>query len=355
MKEEMSVENSKKTVLHLLASNKYAGAENMVCQIIDCFKDEFNMVYCSPRGRIEEKLQKEEIKYKPIKKISILELKKVIDEVKPDIIHAHDFKASIVTAFSLGNYRKISHLHQSPRWIKKINFKSLLYNLTTLFYNKIIIVSKGIENNFIFNNNKTKDKTVILNNYVDSESVINKSLAEDKESLDLIFVGRLEQVKNPIEFINIIYKIKQKYPNIKAAMLGSGSLFDECNNIIKEKNLTHNIQLLGYKENPYPYILKSKILISTSREEGLGLSIIEGILLDNVVLSTDTDGVQEILQTNYWGICDSTDEFVKKAIELINDSEKHRNVLEYSKKQIEKYTNKEAFKKELREIYTNNN
>ena len=35
--------NNKLRVLHILASNKYSGAENVACTIIDNFKDEFDM------------------------------------------------------------------------------------------------------------------------------------------------------------------------------------------------------------------------------------------------------------------------------------------------------------------------
>ena len=45
-------------VLHLLASNKYSGAENMVCQIINLFSGEIEMLYCSPKGEIEQSLKK---------------------------------------------------------------------------------------------------------------------------------------------------------------------------------------------------------------------------------------------------------------------------------------------------------
>ena len=50
-------------VLHLLASNKYSGAENVVCQIISMFKDEVEMVYCSPNGEIENTLRDKKIKF----------------------------------------------------------------------------------------------------------------------------------------------------------------------------------------------------------------------------------------------------------------------------------------------------
>ena len=50
-------------VLHLLASNKYSGAENVVCQIIDMFKGEVEMAYCSPNGTIANSLKDKNVTF----------------------------------------------------------------------------------------------------------------------------------------------------------------------------------------------------------------------------------------------------------------------------------------------------
>ena len=83
-------------VIHVLNSNRYSGAENVAITIIKELNNEMDCLYACPRGPIEEILKKENIKYIPIKKLSIREINKVIKEYNPDIIHAHDFRASII-------------------------------------------------------------------------------------------------------------------------------------------------------------------------------------------------------------------------------------------------------------------
>ena len=90
-------------ILHVLASNKFSGAENVACQIIKMFSDRepgIEMAYCSPKGEIEQALNKEKIDYYPLKKLNKRELKRVIKTFKPDIIHAHDMRASFYSAIS---------------------------------------------------------------------------------------------------------------------------------------------------------------------------------------------------------------------------------------------------------------
>ena len=52
-------------ILHLLQSNRFSGAENVVCQIIRMFENEPNieMVYCSRDGQIREALNERNINY----------------------------------------------------------------------------------------------------------------------------------------------------------------------------------------------------------------------------------------------------------------------------------------------------
>ena len=84
-------------VLHVLSTNKYSGAENVVCQIIKMFPNE-EMVYCSPDGDISSQLKDFNVKFLPINKLSYNELKKVVQDFNPDVIHAHDLRACMVVS-----------------------------------------------------------------------------------------------------------------------------------------------------------------------------------------------------------------------------------------------------------------
>ena len=91
---------SKIKVVHLLQSPRFSGAENVVCQIIRMFqRDEtIEMIYCSPNGPIKEALVERKINFLPITDLTVKEVRRMIREVNPDIIHAHDMRASFVAA-----------------------------------------------------------------------------------------------------------------------------------------------------------------------------------------------------------------------------------------------------------------
>ena len=138
-------------VLHLLASNVYSGAENVVCQIIKMFEDSCDMYYCSPRGTVENTLQDKGVKYIPINNLNKKELKKIYDEYKPDVIHAHDVRASVVASSLCKKCKIISHIHgNDERNMGKITLKSLVYALSVKKFSKIFWVSNSCLEKYYF-------------------------------------------------------------------------------------------------------------------------------------------------------------------------------------------------------------
>ena len=140
----------KKVIVHVVNSVIYSGLEKVACKIINNFQNEYELIYVTKDGIIVNHLQKLGIKYFIIKKMSIKEIKRMINELDPDIIHAHDFRASVITSLASKNIPVISHLHNNCPWLKKIHPYSIIYFLCSFKFKKIITVSNSIEREYIF-------------------------------------------------------------------------------------------------------------------------------------------------------------------------------------------------------------
>ena len=106
-------------IMHVLKSSVYSGAENVVITIIQKLIAEFDFLYVSSRRIYTSNTRRKKnticfIRINLIKK----NLKRVIKEYKPDIIHAHDFSASVLCAMCVGKIRLISQLHYDPPWVR---------------------------------------------------------------------------------------------------------------------------------------------------------------------------------------------------------------------------------------------
>ena len=337
----------KKRILHLLASNSFSGAENVACTIISNLFDDYDMVYCSPDGPIKKQLNDRKINYESLKKLSFLKVKKVIKKYNPDVIHAHDLKASFIASVF---YRKcviISHLHKNDPQMKCFSLKSCVYNIISRRFNKVVGVSDSILNEYYFKSNICR-KYMTINNYVDRYNIVRMSSEKiNLMKIDCCFLGRLVSEKNPFLFIDIIKNLSNDYKNISAIMIGDGPLREECLEHIKKLNLSNNIKMIGYCDNPFPYLKCSRCCILPSKYEGFGLSALESLILNVPVLNSGVGGLKSIFINDLEQfICKDLNDYVNKYNHLVMSNKK----FDFSDN-IERFINFSKWRNCINELY----
>lgn len=340
-----------KKVLHLLSSNKYSGAENVACNIINMFNGEMNMVYCSPNGPIKESIEKRNITFLPLKKLAIKEVKSIIKEFKPDIIYAHDFKASCIAALLCGNIRVISHIHSNNSIVSKPNLKSIFYKLSTKKFSKIVWVSQSAFDECYFSK-KIASKSIVLYNVIPSSEIIEKSRQSNiKDKYDLIFLGRLAYPKNPERLIEIIKIIKQGKKDIKLAIVGDGEKRNILENMVKNYNLNDNVHFFGFQSNPFPIMKKSKLMIMTSLYEGTPMSALEAQCLGLPIISTPVDGLKYVIIDGYNGfLCDNNKLISKKIVHILDNVKEYNLMKKNSLKRFDEINDLNKYKNTIKKM-----
>ena len=282
-------------VLHVLTSNKYSGAENVACQIIKMFDNDIEMAYCSPEGPIENSLKDKGIKFIPMNKFSLSELKRVVKEYNPDILHCHDLKASICGSL-IKNKKVISHVHGNKSNMSKISLKSLVYKLACKKIDKILWVSNSCYDDFRFKE-KVKNKSLIFPNII-SINELELKVEEDTnqyDNFDLVYLGRLVYEKDPLRLIEIAKILKEEIRDFKFAIIGDGIFKNQMEEKIREYGLEDNITMFGFCSNPFKILEKSKLMLMTSIMEGTPMCALEAMALSVPVISTKTDGMVDLV------------------------------------------------------------
>lgn len=339
-------------VVHILNTGKFSGAENVVIQIIEGLREKNDMqfVYMSLDGTIREVLQKRNIEFYLVDKISVHTIKKMVRDLKPDILHCHDYTTSILASIST-NKRIISHLHNNSPWIKKYGLYSWVYWASSIKYTDILLVSETIANEYVFSKFVSK-KFSVIGNPIDTRLITTQSkefVVEKK--YDIAYLGRLTEQKNPLLFIQIIKKLKAENPTISACMIGDGDLYEDVKRTICIEKLDDTIQLLGFQKNPYPFLQKSRILLATSKWEGYGLFAVEALVLGKPVVCTNVGGLKNIINSSCGYICDSTEEMVKRCSELLNNKELYADKASGTKIRVKEFITKEQYMKSILEVY----
>ena len=348
-------------ILHVLSSHIYSGAENVVCQIISMFRSDpdYEMVYCSPDGPIREALEARQVSYVPIEKVCRREIQRVIAEVSPNLVHAHDVRASIVCAMAAGGASGnrlpvISHIHACFDSMTEISAKSLSYLLFSGSFKKIFWVSESSLKHYAFSG-MVKGKSQILYNVIDPDK-LKQRLEEDTASYgyDVVFLGRFTDQKNPQRIVGILEYL-HKQLQFRAAMIGDGELYSSIQQMVQEKGLEQVIALPGYQSNPYKALASAKVFLMASRYEGTPMSVLEAMALGVPVVSTATDGIADVVKPGVTGYLEETDEKLAERLkELLMDPKKQKSMSEASKKQFAQTCDRKKYRQTLDTVYQEN-
>ena len=173
-----------------------------------------------------------------------------------------------------------------------------------------------------------KNKAIIYN-----PSIFKPSFGGQKEKL-IIFVGRLEYVKGCDIFLRALALLR--LDDFKLLVLGGGSQKKSLQSLSAKLGLK-NLEFLGSVSDIQNYYKKAKIIVSSSRFEGLGNALIESAFFECIRVATPTAGALELLEDGKNGFISSdfSEQALAKAIlKAINADE---SVLENTRAESEKF------------------
>lgn len=335
----------------LLTTDRFSGAENVVLEIMELFRDseEIGMVYVSCDGPIRAVVEKRGLPFYGMKEFSSKEVKRAVAALSPDLIHAHDFRASAAAA-SIRGVQVLSHLHSNPLWIRKPGLKTVVYLSRVKRFEKILTVSPAVHEEF-WHGEKVAEKTVVLGNPFSAEEIRKKAVPENAGSYDLLFFGRMTDAKDPFLFLEIVAALRHRKKALKAIMIGDGELMPAVKQELTRLALNEAVTVCGFLENPYPVVLQAALLIMPSRFEGFGLAALEAMALKKPVICSGAGGLKDIVDDSCGRICRTIEDYVDAADELLSDEAKYNSASAGAFQRAELFSNLEEYRNKLAGIY----
>lgn len=184
-------------------------------------------------------------------------------------------------------------------------------------FDDIVAVSKtvasGVSEKFKINRVHT------IYNILDTRIIAKAKAAIDrriKRKLNLVSVGRLEEVKGYRQLIEAIaVLVNELHYDISLCLVGDGSQLPMLKELIESYRLHHHVKLVGQRINPYPYIASADTYICSSHREGFNIAILEAMTLGIPIIATDSVGPREILDGGKYGrLCSDSVEGLVEAI-----------------------------------------
>jgi len=207
--------------------------------------------------------------------------------------------------------------------VTKIGFDTQFANYFYDKFQKIICVSQVVKTNL--NRSLTIDitsKLEVVHNILDLEEIEIKSKQKDihwnPDIVQILTVGRLSAEKGHADFLPVILKLKQKKLKFKWWIIGDGKERSKIDRLIQELNLSDNVEVLGKKENPFPYYKACDVYLQPSKYEGHCVSIIEAKYFNKPIVSNNFAGITDEIENEYNGlICEMNFDSQYKALEKV--------------------------------------
>jgi len=372
------------TIAQITDTLSIGGAEKWLCTLCvktDPYKFIHKVLATKQGGPLEEYLKKNGIYYKvlfqPRRSIILFPLF-IYDVIKtffgvyrflkkcmPNIIHCHLLNSGyfgIICGFLL-HIPVIYTIHSSNVLLlpveEKRRFRDFLRKKTAFFLlnrvDALVAVSEAIKQEVSRLFPALRPSVKVIPNGIDTGAYkcakrgkLRKELNLDPDCILLTNVGNLIPVKNQIMLLKVISSLRLQYSNFKVLIVGEGPLRESLLHMAETLQIKEYVFFLGRRDDIPEILSDTDIFVSTSKWEGLPLSILEAMAAEKPIVATNVPGIKEVLEEGAGILVDLDDVngFKEAILELIKNPEKRKRLALLAKKVVDKkYSLKESIRK----------
>ncbi len=353
-------------IVYLITKSEIGGAQVHLLSLIKHAREKSHEVYLitGSEGWMKSEAEKLGAKtyinqyvansFNPIRALkAILLLRKTIDEIHPDIVHAHSGAAGFLGRISLlGKFKTVFTAHGwsftpgTP--VLRRMIAVVAERFASLFTDKIICVSN-------FDYNLAKKYAILKEKYLvqiyNAVETPPNFIREYKEKVEILFIGRLAMPKNlPFFFkaFSDLPKDIQAKANIK--IIGDGPLMEEYKESAKRFDISSSVSFLGTttRSELGDYLQSADIFVLPTLWEGFPMTILEAMSYGVPVIASSVGGIPEIVNESVGALVGkkNTKGFTDKLSFLILNKEEREKRGQNARKLIEeKFTLQEMLGK----------
>lgn len=305
------------TVLHLSSEKTWRGGEQQIAYLIDGLAGQGVSNYVAARqgSAFEDYCRKKNIPVFtfPFKNSFDLTtaagIKALCKKYSVDLVHMHSSKSHSIGVVSniLGNKTPLVLSRRVDFVPKDTWFTRWKYNHPSIV--RVLCVSDKI-NEIMRAYLKHPEKSITVHSGADLTKFSpgkapGKLREEGGLRKDQVLVGNtaaLEGHKDYFTFIDTIAKLVQAGLDIRAVIIGRGSLEESLKKYTHEKGLDAVIRFTGFRNDITEILPELDIFLMTSDEEGLGTSVLDAFLSGVPVVATAAGGIPEMVVHNQTGL-----------------------------------------------------
>ena len=222
---------------------------------------------------------------------NIWKVYQLIKKVKPDIVHTAAAEANFhgIIAAKLAGVKtiigeEIGIPNHSP--IAQKVFRCL-YRLA----DQVIGVSQSVKNHLVTTREIPESKGKVIYNPVSIPTPFPK---KDSPNFEIVYVGRLEIVKNVETLIKAF--AHSNNANAHLTIVGDGRERQHLEALTSKLQMDSKITFTGFTSEPSKYLSNADLFVLPSYSEGFGIAAAEAMFLKIPVLCSRVGGIPEFVE-----------------------------------------------------------
>ena len=300
-------------VLHTEWSDGWGGQEIRIIDEMKALRNQGIKIYlaCRQHALIKKKAEENNIKVfvLPFKGnsdiVTLFKLIRIIKTNSIDIVNTHSGKDTWVGGLSakLARVKFIRTRHLSnPVKSSRLNFINELADY-------IFTTGESVKSNMINNNRINPEKIKSIPTGVDSNlfdpakfnvQECKKLFRINSDDIAIGIVGVLRKIKRHDLFLKMAKDIIKRFPNKNFIFLiaGAGPQKENIISLIDELSINDNVRLIGHVNQVQELFAALDIVILSSDLEGVPQSVMQALLMNKDVVSTNSGSTADLFHKN---------------------------------------------------------
>jgi glycosyltransferase involved in cell wall biosynthesis len=229
---------------------------------------------------------------------------RIFKESHPNIVHLHNPTPTIyagVAARMAGVPSIVSTRHSLVGQPRRLVVEGK-YAVAAACCDWIVGICDATANNIASIHSVPPSKIVRVYNGASSLTRVAREQWPPKTGFTLVYVGRLEPVKNHALLLNAFREALASLPSLRLWMVGDGSERKKLESLSAELDISAQVTFWGQQLDVAPFFSAADAFIMSSKSEGLPMSLLQAFSLELPAIVTDVGGMAEVVRLAQAGI-----------------------------------------------------
>lgn len=303
----------KNNILHIDTGKGFRGGQQQAFYLHKILIERgYNSLFiCKSGSKLESRLKAENLPYATLPLMgefdvySSYKVAKIAKNRQYSIICLHCSHSLTTGVLAKGLFNKKLKLIG----IRRVDFhirKKLKYNTPIL--DKIVAISEKIKS-VLLSDGIDENKIDVIRSGIDThkfdnaqELTLRNELNLTNNDLIITTVAALTGHKDYPTLLKCAEIVLNKYKNVHFISAGDGKNSDEIKELASGLNLNNRFHFLGYRNDVGNILKSSDIFVLSSKEEGLGTSLLDAMSVSLPIVATNAGGIPEIVKNELNGL-----------------------------------------------------